>query len=118
MNEEEEQSAKQLKNSRPWLFKKGQSGNPSGRPAGSISLKTWAKAYLASMDEEERLAYLDGMPKEVIWKMAEGNAANNTDITSAGERIVFMPPAIAEKNGVNLESDTNTSAGKDSAGHN
>jgi hypothetical protein len=35
------------KQSKPWLFKKGQSGNPAGRPKGSVGLKTWAKEYQA-----------------------------------------------------------------------
>lgn len=72
---------------RPWLFKKGQSGNPAGRPKGSTSLKTWAKEYLSSMTEDERIDFMDGLPKDIIWKMAEGNPHSTEDITSAGEAI-------------------------------
>ena len=57
---------------RPWMFKPGQSGNPAGRPPG-LSLKEWAKKYLAGLNEEERLDFLAGMNKETIWKQAEGN---------------------------------------------
>lgn len=75
------------KQSRPWLFKKGQSGNLAGRPKGSVGLKTWAKEYLSSMTDEERLEFMDGLPKDIIWKMAEGNPENKTDLTSKGESI-------------------------------
>ena len=56
----------------PWQFKKGVSGNPSGRRPGK-SLKQYCKRFLALMTEEERLDFMEGLSKEVIWKMAEGN---------------------------------------------
>ncbi len=59
---------------KPWLFQKGKpSANPHGRPKGSFSLKTYAKKYLQDMTDEEKLEFMEGLPKEVIWKMAEGN---------------------------------------------
>ena len=54
----------------PWQFKKGQSGNPLGRTPGK-SLKEFAKEYLASLTDDERIAYFEGMNKADIWKMAE-----------------------------------------------
>ena len=33
-------------------FKKGESGNPSGRPKGSLNRKTIAREYLAFLQEE------------------------------------------------------------------
>ncbi len=75
-NELNEQS-----NNKPWLFKKGQSGNPNGRPKGTFSLKTYAKKYLEEMTDEEKLEFMDGLPKEIIWKMAEGNPQNQTELT-------------------------------------
>lgn len=68
--ENTEQSEKQ--NDRPWLFKPGKSGNPGGRPKGSKSLKTYVKEYLATLSDDEKLAYLEGMDKKILWEMAEG----------------------------------------------
>jgi hypothetical protein len=51
----ESETSDKKQSDRPWLFKKGQSGNPAGRPKGSVGLKTWAKECIASMTEEERL---------------------------------------------------------------
>jgi hypothetical protein len=75
-------------NNRPWLWKKGQSGNLKGRPKGK-TMKEYIKEYLACMTEEERQEFLNGIPKEIIWKMAEGNPQD--DITSGGEKINPIP---------------------------
>jgi hypothetical protein len=81
-----EETAEQI-NNKPWLYKKGQSGNPSGRPKGSISMKTWIKNRLETMTDDEREEFMEGLPKEVIWKMAEGNPKQDTDVTSAGKEL-------------------------------
>lgn len=72
----------------PWQFKKGQSGNPKGRHPGK-SMKEFAKEYLASLTDDERLEYFEGMNKSDIWKMAEGNP--QTDVTSKGEKLIPVP---------------------------
>lgn len=107
MSEEQHENSKVPPQLQPHVFRKGQCGNPNGRPKGSISLKQYAKQMLENMTPEEREEYLQGLPKQFIWEMAEGKAETKTDVTSNGKSIVFaLSEVIATKNNV-IESETN-----------
>ncbi len=75
-----EELQEQTNNSRPWLYKKGQSGNPSGRPIGSKTLKTYIKERFAAMTDEEREEFLDGLDKKTLWEMGEGKPKQDVDL--------------------------------------
>ena len=79
----EKQPPKQLAK---YTWKKGQSGNPAGRPPGK-TLKEFAREYLMSLPDDEKIEYLASLPGDIVWKMAEGNPANSTDLTTAGGPI-------------------------------
>lgn len=61
--------------------------NPKGRPKGK-TLKEFAREMLMTMDDEEKREYMSTLPREIVWKMAEGNPANATDLTSGGMPIL------------------------------
>ena len=63
----------------PYCWKKGQSGNPAGRPRGK-TMKEYAKELLACQTEEERQEFLHAIPKTDIWKMAEGNPESKVEV--------------------------------------
>jgi len=84
MEQPQEQHKKQYDWLKGYQFVKGQSGNPGGRAKGVKSMKVWAREYLQSLPEEERLAFIDTLPTDLVWRMAEGNPETKTDVTLTG----------------------------------
>lgn len=91
-NEEQQENSKVPKQLQPWVYKKGQSGNPHGRPEG-ISLKEYARLKFRTMTPEEREDFFEGMNKIDLFKMAEGNPDTKTDLTTKGEKIDMTGPS-------------------------
>lgn len=100
-----EETTQEQTNNRPWLYKKGQSGNPGGRPKGSISMKTWLANKLAAMTEEEREEFINGINKLDLLKMAEGNPKQDTETEVKGNLTIQISEAIANKNGINTSTE-------------
>lgn len=94
-------------------FTKGFSGNLKGRPVGK-TLKEWVKDKLQKMNDKERNEFLMGLPKNIIWEMAEGKA--QTDITSGGEKINPIPIINVHTNNSDKQDTGNEAEDKNSAG--
>lgn len=113
----EENTEKQNKKQYDWLkgyqFVKGQSGNPGGRPKGK-SLKTFAREFLESLPDDEKINYLRTLPAEIVWKMAEGNPENNTDITSGGKELTPLLVKFLDKEDNKDNKETNIENNEDS----
>ena len=103
-----EKTANSQNTDKPWLFKKGQSGNPSGRPKNTM--KDFVSRKFSNMSDEEKEQWLkDNKINPIdIWKMGEGNPKQDTDVTSDGEKlqgVVVLPI----KDVSTLETTTETS---------
>jgi hypothetical protein len=62
MEEAETQPPKQLAK---YVWKKGQPGNPAGRPPGK-TLKEFAREYLRSLPDDEKIEYLASVPGAIV----------------------------------------------------
>jgi hypothetical protein len=77
LNEEIEKTTKL----QTWGFKKGQSGNPNGRPVGTVSIVEGLRRKLKEIDPTERRSYLDIFIDKLISKAAkEGDVALMRDL--------------------------------------
>lgn len=82
---------------KPWLFKKGQSGNPNGRPKGSgISITTEIKKKLEESPEGQKATYLELLINRIfkqaiqdgdqqmiknIWNYVDGMPTQKTELS-------------------------------------
>ena len=71
----EEQQENSKSNDRPWLkqyqFKKGQSGNPGGRPKGSVSIEAALRRRLADGEDGDKI--VQGLVTQALRKALEGD---------------------------------------------
>ena len=93
----------------PHVFKKGQSGNLAGRPKG-VTLKEYCRDFLSKQSDEERAEFLEGIPKESIWKMAEGNPDTKSELTGkdGGELKVNKTTILMGDNAIKDYLNDNT----------
>ena len=61
-------------------WKPGMSGNLKGRPPGK-TMKEYVKEYLARLSDEEKDEWLAGLNKDIIWRMAEGQPKQDTELS-------------------------------------
>jgi len=83
MEESENQgnNSEQWDRIKPWQFQPGVSGNPGGKPKGTVSLKTYARRMIQEMTDEEKLEFLKGIDKRTVWEMSEGKAKQDLEVS-------------------------------------
>jgi hypothetical protein len=94
---------KTAKNNLRPAWKKGQSGNPAGRPVGSISVTSMVKKKLEEVPEGQQKTYLellvgriikqaivDGDPQMIktIWQYTDGQPKQGIDIRHEEKEIL------------------------------
>jgi len=94
----EEPNKLEVKRNSDGTFAKGTPPpNPAGRPKGQTLKEYWREKFM-SMSEEEKDEFSKKVGFDMIWRMAEGNPKQDTDMTSGGEKIQFNLITYSEDN--------------------
>jgi len=78
-----------------------------GRPKGK-TLKEFAREYLESLPDDEKIDYLASIDPRIVWEMAEGKAKQDVEAKIEGNFTIEISKEIAEKNGITPSSKTNS----------
>src|SRR6185436_14036639 len=70
-------------------FGPNNNANPNGRPKGK-TLKEWMREKLLTMTEEQREEFLKDIPKDLQWRMAEGNPKQDTEHSGSVDSTVTV----------------------------
>lgn len=89
---------KQAEHLKGFQFKPGVSGNPGGRPKGT--LRDFARQYLKEMSEEEKIKFLNSVDKDLVWRMGEGNPKQETEVSVDKEGIQDLTEFFRAMGGV------------------
>jgi len=101
---------KRLEALKPYKYKKGKSGNPSGRPEG-ISLKEYARVKFRHMTDDEREEFFHGISKIELFKMAEGNPDTKSAVVITDDLKPIEDDIKTIKTVLGLGTETTDSAG-------
>lgn len=109
------------KQNKPWLFKKGQSGNPDGRPVGSVSIVEGIRKKLLEIEPENKKTYLDlflsryfrkaikdgdvGLIRDMINRI-DGMPMQKNDLTTNGKDLPTPILNAVYNNNSDKEADT------------
>jgi hypothetical protein len=107
---EQAESSPKTEHLKPWQYKKGQSGNPSGRAKG-ISLKEYAKMKFLTMTDEEKEEFFNGLSKDTIWEMGEGRPESKSEVKVTEDVKVDDKQINAIRTALGLTNKTTDSAG-------
>ena len=88
-----------IKTDKKGRFLPGTAPGP-GRPKGSISMKEFARKFLMSMNDEQKIEFLNSLNPDVVWRMAEGNPANDMKIDGEVKHTLYLPSELLEKNDI------------------
>jgi hypothetical protein len=90
--EEKEPGIREITRNPDGTFPKGVSGNPSGRPRGT--LKDYVRRKFMEMSDEEKEEWIkdNRIPAIDIWRMGEGNPKQDVDVDAniTGPSIVRL----------------------------
>jgi len=90
---------KQVNRDESGRFIEGTSGNPNGRPKGSLSITTTIKKYYETHPEEFEVLCKelreDRSMRKLLWNYIDGKPKELIETTDS--QIVFVPSEIGEK---------------------
>ena len=71
-----------------------------GRPKGSKSMKQFAREYLMSLPDDDKKQFLNDLDPSIVWRMAEGNPANDINVDGEIRLPLYLPTELLKKNDI------------------